>query len=162
MNDTWGYDDNGSGNQPEHNDGSNGLRSYIKSLEEKNNALNEKLTSFLDRESKREIAGVFESMGVPGAASLYQGEPDPAKAREWAETMKATFGGIPQAPDASESVAEQAPALTPEQQAQLQTLNEAGQSGSPMGNIQAAEAAIGSATSLDDLIRISAQTQHLR
>lgn len=149
MNDSWGYDDNANTDQGNTNNGPKALRDAYDALKKQNEDLNQKLTGFLERESKRELASVFESLGVPGAAQIYQGEPDPEKAKAWVESMRGVFGtGSAQGNDPTPA----APAFSQDQQAALQRMTDAGQDGVPMGNMEAAVSAVGSANSIDDLI----------
>lgn len=148
MNDIWGNDnDNTQGG--ENLDGPGPLRDAYKALKKQNEDLNEKLTSFLDREAKREVASVFESLGAPGAATVYQGPPDPEKAREWFTTMQSVFGNGSAQGNAPTPAA---PAFTQDQQAALQAVTQAGHEGVPMGNFEAAAAAVGQANSIEELI----------
>lgn len=149
MNDSWGYEDNANTEQGNNFDGPKPLRDAYNALKKQNEDLNQKLTGFLERESKRELASVFESLGVPGAATIYQGEPDPEKAKAWVESMRGVFGtGSAQGIDPTPA----APAISQDQQAALQRMTDAGQDGVPMGNMEAAVSAVGSANSINDLI----------
>lgn len=146
----WGNDDNayGQGNDTELN-GPKALRDAYNSQKAQLDELTQKLTGFMEREEKAQMATVFESLGVPGAQSVYNGPNDPAKAKEWVDTMKATFGsGQPQ------QAAEQpiTPTLPPSMQAQYERLSQAGQDGAPVGNVEAAQAAVNDATNVQDLI----------
>ena len=147
----WGYgDENNDSQAGEENEltGPKALRDAYKSLKAQNDELNAKLTGFLEDQRKQKMGQVFESLGVPGAASLYQGDADPEKAKAWVETMRATFGGTAQGVTPTPS----APALSPDQQHQLQQMTEAGQHGTPQGNMDAAAAALGSATDLNSIL----------
>ena len=159
MNDAWGMgNDEDQDNLP--GDGPKALRDAYKALKQQNDDLNSKLTSFLEGQKKQQLETVFTSLGVPGAASLYQGEPDPDKAKAWVETMRATFGnGTVQGEPAPAPIQ---PAITEEKQAQYEAMTQAGMTGTPMGNFDAAAAAVNSATSMQDLINASMQSQHLR
>jgi len=92
---------------------------------------------------------VFESLGAPGAATVYQGPPDPEKAREWFTTMQSVFGNGSAQGSSPEPVA---PAITQGQQAALQQMSQAGHEGTPMGNFEAAASAVGQANSIEELI----------
>ncbi len=162
MNDAWGYDDTEQ-TEPGHNDGPKALRDAYNALKKQNEDLNGKLTSFLESQQKRELSSVFSDLGVPGAADLYQGEPDPEKAKAWAESMKAAFGtGTTQGQTPVSAEQSQTSPLGDEvTQQQFQQMTEAGQNGVPLGNFQAAEAAVGSANDLDSLIAaMNAANQH--
>lgn len=148
MNDAWGYE---SENLDESQmNGPKALRDAYKALKQQNDELNSKLTSFLESQQKQQMSTVFTTLGVPGAADLYQGEPDPEKAKAWVDTMRGVFGsGTAQGEVAPVS---SPPAITDDQQAALQRMTEAGQSGVPMGNIDAAQAGVNGAGNLQELI----------
>jgi len=147
MNDSWGYENSGA--QGENLDGPKPLRDAYEALKKQNDELNTKLTSFLEDQQKQKLASVFESLGAPGAASVYQGPPDPEKAREWFTTMQSVFGNGSAQGSSPEPVA---PAITQGQQAALQQMSQAGHEGVPMGNFEAAASAVGSANSIEELI----------
>lgn len=160
MNDAWGYADNEIQDDSQLN-GPKALRDAYKALKQQNDELNQKLTSFLETQQRQQLETVFTSLGVPGAASLYQGEPDPEKAKAWVDTMKATFGnGIVQGENTPAPTSQ--PAITDDQQAQYEAMTQAGATGTPMGNFDSAAASVNSATSMQDLINASMQMQHLR
>lgn len=152
----WGFDGNDGGDNGQGNDELNGpkaLREYVKKLQAQNEELNTKLTSFLEDQQKSKVQTVFENLGIPGAASVYQGPADPKAAEEWAKSMQQVFGasnpgGTP--PVADEPAPE--PTLPASMQAQFQRMTEAGQQGTPVGNVEAAFGAIGDASSADDII----------
>lgn len=147
----WGFEENdanGLGNNTEM-DGPKGLRDAYNAMKKQNEELSSQLTSFLEEQKREKMAKVFESLGVPGAQAVYQGPADPQKAKEWVETMQATFGsGQPQ--QAAEQPA--APALPPSMQSQFERLTQAGSDGAAMGNVEAAQAAVNDATNVKGLI----------
>lgn len=155
----WGFnendDDNSQGNDTELN-GPKALRDAYASLKKQNDDLNAKLTSFLEREEKQRVQSVFENLGVPGAASVYQGPADPQAVEAWVKSMQSVFGGNQGGtPTAADTPAEQAPqpgAIPPSMQAQFQRMVEAGQDGTPAGNLEAAANDIGNASSSKDII----------
>lgn len=156
----WGFEndgtDDGQGNDSELS-GPKALRDYVKKLQAQNEDLNAKLTSFLEDQQKSKLATVFENLGIPGAASVYQGPADPKAAEEWAKSMQQVFGGNQGGtpPVADLTAEQQAPltgAIPPSMQAQFERLNQAGQDGSPAGNLEAAQASIGNASSNADII----------
>lgn len=149
MNDNWGYEGDNAQSQDDNLNGPKALREAYSALKAQNEALNGKLTSFLEREAKRELAATFESLGVPGAAQVYQGEPDPEKAKAWVESMRGVFGN---ASVQGETQTSTQPALTDQQQAALQAMTSAGTDGVPMGNMDAATSAVSGANSLDDIL----------
>lgn len=146
MNDNWGYDDNAG--QGENLDGPKALRDAYAALKKQNEELNGKLTSFLEDQQRQKMASVFESLGVPGAASVYQGDADPEKAKQWVDTMRGVFGNG----SAQGDPAPAAPAFTQDQQAAMQRMSDAGSEGVPMGNFEAAASSVAGANSIDELI----------
>src|SRR6478609_7400078 len=89
----WGYENNEQNTQAGNNlDGPKALRDAYDAMKKQNDELTQKLTSFLEDQNKQKMATVFESLGVPGAVSVYQGDADPEKARQWVESMQSVFG----------------------------------------------------------------------
>ena len=92
----WGieenYGDGSQGNSTEAN-GPKALRDAYDAIKRQNEELNQKLTSFLEEQQTAKMAQVFEALGVPGAQAAYQGPADPAKAKEWVDSMRSVFGG---------------------------------------------------------------------
>lgn len=160
MNDAWGYEENQ--NQQPNGDGPKALRDAYDALKKQNEELLASLTADREERAREKVSSVFSELGVPGAAALYTGEPDPEKAKAWAETMKATFGTSSTQEQTQTSVTPQASPLgDAETQKQFEQMAEAGQSGAPLGNFQAAEAAVGTANNLESLIAaMNAASQH--
>lgn len=149
----WGFDDEGNaidlGNDTEV-DGPKALRDAYKSQKKQLDDLTQKLTSFMEREEKQQMATVFESLGAPGAQSVYQGPNDPQKAKEWVESMRSVFGGgQPQQAAVEQPIT---PTLPPSMQSQFERLSQAGNEGVPVGNVEAAQAAVNDATDIQGLI----------
>lgn len=156
----WGFDGNddelnGLGNDSELN-GPKALRDAYAALKKQNDDLNAKLTSFLEDQQKSKVQTVFENLGIPDAANVYQGPADPKAAEEWAKSMKQLFGGNQ---TGTPVVADPEPVLNSDTQAQFQRMTEAGQQGVPLGNVEAAAGAVGDATDLKSLL---AAMQNLR
>ena len=149
----WGYEGNdgndGQGNNTEGN-GPKALRDAYEAMKKQNDELNQKLTDFLNQQAADKMATVFESLGVPGAQAAYQGPNDPQKAKEWVDSMKQVFGGGQPQQAATEQPA--APTLPPSMQAQYERFTQAGQDGVPVGNVEAAQAAVNDANSTEALI----------
>lgn len=160
MNDAWGYqnDDNEGQSNDNENQGPKALREAYKAQGELLKQMKAQMDADRLERQQEKLAATFESQGVPGALAHYKGEADPTKAAEWIATMKATFGtGAPTGGN-PETIA---PALNADQQSQLQRMTEAGQDGVPMGGLEAAQAAIGNAETIQDLINASAAARHL-
>jgi hypothetical protein len=148
----WGYegnDDSGLGNNTEGN-GPKALRDAYDAMKKQNEELNQKLTDFLNEQAASKMATVFESLGVPGAQAAYQGPNDPQKAKEWVDSMRQVFGGGQPQQAAEQQAA--TPALPPSMQAQFERFNAAGQDGAPVGNVEAAQAAVNDANDVSALI----------
>lgn len=156
----WGYEGNDGANQGNNTEpnGPKALRDAYEAMKKQNDDLNQKLTSFLEEQRAEKMATVFESLGVPGAASLYQGPADPAKAKEWVDTMRSTFGGTQ---GGTPPVVEQvAPALPDSMRAQFERMTEAGQAGTPVGGFEAAQASINDASTSADIIATFQRMNH--
>lgn len=149
----WGFENSdgteGLGNTTEGN-GPKPLRDAYEALKKQNDELNQKLTSFLEEQAASKMATVFESLGVPGAQAAYTGPNDPQKAKEWVESMRSVFGGGQPQQAATEQPA--TPTLPPSMQAQYERFTQAGQDGAPVGNVEAAQAAVNDANDVSGLI----------
>lgn len=148
----WGFDDNGNATDLDNANGSNGpkaLRDAYEAMKKQNEELNQKLTSFLEEQTRSKMATVFESLGVPGAQSVYQGEADPEKAKAWVDSMRSVFGGA--APEAAAEQPAQS-AVSEEQRSQFERMTQAGANGVPLGNVEAAQAAVNDASDPQALI----------
>jgi hypothetical protein len=148
----WGFDDNDNAGQANDSasSGPKALRDAYTALQQQNKDLAASLATIQQDLRATKVSGVFESLGVPAAAPLYQGDADPAKIQEWVTTMKTAFGsqGTPSVPNSVDP----APVLTGDAAAQFQRLNEAGQSGNPLGSMELAQAAVNDATDIQGLI----------
>ena len=155
----WGYDDNDANGLDNSNEasGPKALRDAYEAMKKQNEELNQKLTSFLEEQNQQKMATVFESLGVPGAQAAYQGPNDPQKAKEWVESMRSVFGGG-QPQQAAEQPA--TPTLPPSMQAQFERMTQAGTDGVPVGNFEAAQAAVNDANDLQGLINAFQNGMH--
>lgn len=155
----WGYEDNNVNAQTGNTfDGPKALRDAYDALKKQNDDLSAKLTSFLEDQQKQKMAVVFESLGVPEAAKVYQGDADPEKAKAWVESMQSVFGGNVQGNPASNPQTPEV-GLTPAQQHQLSMMNQAGANEAALGSIEAAEVGLSSATSSADLVALMQKLQ---
>lgn len=150
----WGYEDEQNTDLGNTNvsDGPKALRDAYDALKRQNDELNQKLTSFLEDQAKEKMSTVFESLGVPGAQSLYTGPNDPTKAKEWVDSMRGVFGSSQGGNPGGQQEQSVAPALPASMQAQFDRFTQAGQEGQPIGNVEAAQAAVNDATDLQGLI----------
>lgn len=163
----WGYEnddeqDYGLGNDNGQN-GPKALRDAYNALKKQNDDLSQKLTSFLEREEKQRVQSVFDTLGVPGAASVYQGPADPEAAKAWVDSMRSVFGGNQGGtpPVADQAQQQDQGNIPPAMQDRLQQFNEAGQGGIPVGNFEAAHSAVGNASSNDDIIAAFQRMQRM-
>jgi alanyl-tRNA synthetase len=160
----WGYEGNdgtGQGETTELN-GPKALRDAYEAMKKQNDELNQKLTSFLEEQTASKMATVFESLGVPGAQAVYQGPADPQKAKEWVETMRSTFGGTQGGtPPIADAQHQAPPVLDQNAQAQFERFSEAGQTGTPVGNFEAAQQGINGASSTDEIIAAFQRMNHM-
>jgi hypothetical protein len=150
----WGYDDNddnGQGNDTELN-GPKALRDAYNAMKKQNEELAAQVSEFLNEQKQQKMASVFESLGVPGAQTVYTGPADPQKAKEWVESMRSVFGGNTSGGNPAQEPQAQ-PVVTQDNQAAVQQFIEAGQSGQPITNYEAAESAISSASDINALIQ---------
>ncbi len=151
----WGFEDENTGqaNTNEMN-GPKALRDAYEAQKLKNKELEDSLASIRTELTQQKVSSTLSELGLPSAAAeQYKGEADPEKVREWATTMKSIFGGgqeNPGTPNPTDQAAQ--PTLDASTQQQLQRMTEAGQSGTPLGNMEAAQAAVGDANDVNALL----------
>lgn len=152
----WGIEDDPSQAGTNENTGPKALRDAYDALKKQNEQLQNGLATVQQQLQRQQVQGTLSELGIPAAAAeQYRGEADPDKVREWATTMQSIFGGGSGAPTTPPSGP--AAALEGDAAAQLQRMNEAGQSGTPLGNAEAAAGRIADAKDLQGLL--SAWTQ---
>jgi len=163
----WGFEENDTdnlGNDTELS-GPKALRDYAAALKKQNDELAAKLTSFLEDQNKQKVQTVFENLGIPGAASVYQGPADPKAAEEWAKSMQQVFagnqGGTPPVAETQPQEAPQTGAIPPSMQAQFERISQAGIEGTPQGNFEAAQSELGNATDLSGIIAAMERAQRM-
>lgn len=149
----WGYEDNDGTQAGDDNEmnGPKALREAYKQLKIQSEQTNQMLQELLNEKKQNQLRTVFDSLGVPEAAKVYQGDADPEKAKAWVDSMRSVFGGQGVTPGGQEQ-APAAPTLPPSMQAQFERMNQAGQDGAPLGNVEAAQAAVNDATDLQGLL----------
>lgn len=153
MNDAWGNIDENV--QDATGQQGNGLRTYIKSLEESNKKAEERLAALEAKLNAASVADLLEAQGVPrSAVKFYNGEADPEKVAAFVNDIRTAFGGGAPAPVETPS-----PVLNSDTQNQYQRMNEAGQGAAPVGNAEAIKGDLGAATSTADLIAAMATIQ---
>lgn len=152
MSDNWGYENsndfNGRGDNTDMN-GPKALREAYEAMKRQNEELQNGLASIQNELRQQKVSAVFNSLGVPQAASLYKGEPDPEKATEWVNTMRSVFGNG-NAQGETPPVAE--PVMDQETQERFQRMNEAGSNAQPLSAMDAAHAAVNGANDVASLI----------
>lgn len=149
---SWGIED-GNVNQGSDNEmtGPKALRDAYEAQKRKSEELENSLKSIQKELTQQKVSATLSTMGVPAAAaSLYQGDADPEKVAEWVTTMRSAFGGG--APNAPTTVEQSQPAIDPATASKLQSFNEAGQSGTPLSNADAAMGRINDATDMKSLL----------
>lgn len=162
MNDAWGYDDNEQSADNIAAETPKALRDAYSALKKQNEDLISALAADRAERAKEKVSSVFSELGVPGAADLYQGEPDPEKARAWAESMRAAFGSGNAQGASTPAAVPTPPALDEQTQQQYQQMASAGSDGTPLNSFEAAGLAMNNATTVEELIRASQASQHLR
>lgn len=152
----WGIEDdtNLAGNN--ENSGPKALRDAYDALKQQNQELQSGLATVQKQLRDQAVGVTLSELGIPAAAAeQYKGEADPTKVREWADSMKALFGGgQASTPGSTPSPVDQTQqqGLSPDMQAQLQQMNNAGQQGTPLGNAEAAAGRVNDANSIQDLL----------
>lgn len=159
MNDAWGYDDNEQ-NQPGHNDGPKALRDAYDAQKKANQEIMAELAAIRQERATEKLSSVFSKLGVPDAAKLYTGEPDPEKARTWVESMRATFGSGNAQGDAP--VVPTPPVLDEQTQQQYQQMASAGADGNPVTSMEAAQSSVSAAGNLQELMAAMNAAQRLQ
>lgn len=137
------------------------FRDYMAKARKQNEELLGEVTRLRQESRQNAVAKVFEAKGFdPAAASLYGGEPE--KVDEWLSTHGALLAKRPEgAPEGAEG-GEQTPAgppassVPPEAQEQMQRMQSAGvgEAAAPRGSDAELAAAIGAATSMEELAAI--------
>lgn len=152
----WGFDDSQTGDQGNNNfDSPGGLRQFAEKTQQENKALKQQLEEIQRTLKTQSVQSVFNELGVPSAASLYEGDADPAKIKEWVENQRQIFG-VPSQGTPSETPPVEVPSaetLPPTLQQQMEAFTQAGQSGTPLGTIEQAHANVNDATDLQALIK---------
>lgn len=151
----WGIEDdtNLAGNN-DNLPGPKALRDAYEAMKAQNKELQDGLASIQQELRVQKVAGTLSELGLPAAAAeQYKGEADPTKVREWATTMQTLFGngaGVPNTPTSSDPV--QQTTLDASAAQQLQSFNQAGEAGTPLGNAEAAMGRVADATDIQGLL----------
>jgi hypothetical protein len=151
----WGFDDSQTNDQGNYtNDSPGGLRQFAEAQQKENKALKDQLAQIQKQLSTQSVQSVFNELGVPGAASLYEGDADPEKIKSWVETQRQIFGVPSQGtPVVTPEVdTQQQPTLPPALQQQMDMFTQAGQQGTPLGTFEQGHANVNDANDLNALI----------
>jgi len=145
MNDAWGNTDENEN----LNNGPKPLRDAYEAQKKTNDELLKRLAALEAQANRNVAADLIESQGVArSAAKYYTGEPDPEKVTSWVNDLRSAFGAAP----AQQDVQPSEPVLNPTDQSKYQNLLNAGANSAPIGNMDAAMAAINDATSTAERI----------
>jgi hypothetical protein len=152
MTDQWGFASDADQNDfTQTNTDNKGLRGWAEKVNQENKALKDQLAQVQATLHKQQAVNTFEELGLPrSAAALYQGELTPEAINAWATQVRTAFGVAPQAP--ADQAPPAPPALTPEQQSQMQNFTQAGANAQPSTSIDDFLRGVNNATSTQDLI----------
>ncbi|AWN05116.1 scaffolding protein [Streptomyces phage Vorvolakos] len=152
----WGIEDDTNLGGNNENSGPKALRDAYDALKQQNKELADGLAAVNKQLRDTAVGAALSELGIPAAAAeQYKGEADPAKVREWATQMQSLFGGgQASTPGSTPTPVDQTQqgGLSPDMQAQLQSMNTAGQQGTPLGNAEAAAGRVNDANSIQDLL----------
>lgn len=144
----WDQQDDGSDKS--------GIRQYIKSLEDKVKAIEEREQKAVADARKAVTSATFDSLGIkPTVAALYSGEANPDAIKSWVSDMRSAFsGGLPEQGNQQQQEQTSQVQLNTDQQQQYQKLVEAGQSAADTNTLTDVNARLAQATSRDELHQI--------
>jgi hypothetical protein len=144
MNDAWGNIDENEN----LNNGPKPLRDAYEAQKKANDELMKRLVALEAQASRNVAADLIESQGVArSAAKYYTGEPDPEKVTAWVNDLRSAFGAAPE-----QDAQHVEPVLNSDDQAKYQKILNAGANSAPIGNMEAAMAAINDASSTAERI----------
>lgn len=142
----------------QQDDGSDksGIRQYIKSLEDKVKAIEEREQQAVADARKAVTSATFDSLGIkPTVAALYSGEANPDAIKSWVSDMRGAFGATPEQSSQQQGQTSQGQeALTTDQQQQYQRMVDSGQSAADTNTLTDVNARLAQATSRDELHQI--------
>ena len=149
----WGIEDDSNLGGNNENSGPKALRDAYDALKQQNQELQNGLAAVQKQLRDQAVGVTLSELGIPAAAAeQYKGEADPTKVREWATQMQSLFGGGQAATPGSTPPVETPQGIDPAVAAQMQQMQEAGQQGQPLGNLEAAQARLNDATDINSLI----------
>ena len=156
----WGIEDDSNLAGDNVLPGPKALRDAYEAQKQKTKELEDSLASIQRELTQQKVSATLSELGIPvAAAEQYKGEANPDKVREWATTMQGIFGGGSGVPNTPTPVDVQPVTLQGDVANQYQRMNEAGQQGTPLGNIEMAQANINDATDLQGLLAAWKQVQ---
>lgn len=150
----WGLDDSQTDDQGNYNnDSPGGLRQFAEKTQKENKELRDQLAQIQRTLQVQSVQSVFNDLGVPGAASQYEGDADPEKIKAWVEDQRKIFGAPSQGtPPVAPEVNAPTDSLPPMLQQQMEAFTQAGQQGTPLGTVEQAYANVNDANDLQGLI----------
>lgn len=149
----WGIEDDSNLDGNNALPGPKALRDAYEAQKQKTKELEDSLASIQRELTQQKVSSTLSELGIPAAAAeQYKGEADPTKVREWATTMQSIFGGGSGVPNTPNPVDQAPVTLQGDAAQQYQRMNEAGQQGTPLGNVEMAQANINDATDLQGLL----------
>jgi hypothetical protein len=153
MSDNWGYDQNNLATpDPSDMNGPEPLRKAYRAQKEQNDELRAQFAALQAEVKAQKVQSIFNELGVPAAASQYQGDAEPEKIKEWVTTMQSVFGGSGAPAPIAATPTTPPVTLEGDMAAQLAAMQNAGTQGQPLGNAEAAFGRVNDATDIQGLI----------
>lgn len=138
----WDYVDGNDNSQGK----GDGLRQYVKSLEDRIKASEAKAAQAEAAAEKAKLDSAFQSLGVPASvAGLYTGPKDADSAAQWVNDMRSAFGGNAPIQPQTQPVINDTSAY--------QRMTEAGSNSVPTSGLDDRQHAVNNADSLEDLFK---------
>lgn len=153
MSDNWGYDQNGDTGQESNNlNTPPALRAAYDAQKKQNEELRAQFAALQAEVKGQKVQSIFNELGVPAAASQYQGDAEPEKIKEWVTTMQSVFGGSGAPAPIATTPTTPPVTLEGDMAAQLAAMQNAGAQGAPLGNVEASFGRVNDATDIQGLI----------
>lgn len=144
MTEMWGNPDTGENSE----NGPKALRDAYAAQKKANDELMARLAKLEEQANRNTAADLIEAQGVNrSAAKYYSGEADPEKVTTWVNDLRSAFGAAVEQP-----VQHVDPVLNSDDQAKYQKILNAGANSAPIGNMEAAMAAINDASTTAERI----------
>lgn len=147
----WGIEDDSNLAGNTEDTGPKALRDAYTALKKRDEEKDQRIAALERNLQTQQVQATLSELGIPAAAAAqYKGDTDPDKVKEWATTMQSIFGGgTTQSTTPNTSTP---PALDGDTAAQFQRLTDAGQQGTPLGNVESAAGRVADATDLKGLL----------